>query len=197
MSKPLTLEDFFSETDGSTEKVDVAAETMRLAAFEKGYKAGWDDAVRATTDDQAVLRAELSQGLQAVSFGYHEAQRNLLAGLRPLFDGVLDRLFPGIAAESLRAHLADILAGLSEAAAQQPVCLGVHPDNVTGLELLTDETPGPEIKVIAEPSFTPGQMHVRTSEAETMIDIDAALAAFRAALGGIPHTEQRKTTHVG
>ena len=57
-------------------------EEAKLAAFEKGYTAGWEDAVAAQDDEVAELRADLGRNLQALSFSYHEAQRPCTARAR-------------------------------------------------------------------------------------------------------------------
>ena len=63
---------------------DEEIETRRLAAFEEGYQAGWDDALHAHTQDRMRLTSDLAQNLLDMSFTYNEAYTHLFRELRPL-----------------------------------------------------------------------------------------------------------------
>jgi hypothetical protein len=54
-----------------------AVEEAKVASFEQGYKAGWDDAVAAQSEDQTRIRADLARNLQSLSFTYQEARSHM------------------------------------------------------------------------------------------------------------------------
>ena len=66
----LELEVFDTDAGGRTQtgmpSVQAAAvEEAKLAAYEQGYTAGWDDAAAAQSDDQTRIRADLARNLQS------------------------------------------------------------------------------------------------------------------------------------
>jgi flagellar M-ring protein FliF len=72
------LEDFATlagpAAQAPSDPAPALADAERLAAYEQGYRAGWDDAVRAEAADQARIGAELARNLQEMSFSFHEAR---------------------------------------------------------------------------------------------------------------------------
>ncbi|MDA7965210.1 MAG: ABC transporter ATP-binding protein, partial [Ruegeria sp.] len=69
MSIAHLLEDFTVQTGAGALHMldDEALEEQRLAAFENGYGAGWDDAVQAQDQARGQLSAELSGALSDLS----------------------------------------------------------------------------------------------------------------------------------
>ena len=49
-------------------EAEAATEELRLAAFEKGYSAGWEDASAADAGDQHRLRNEIAHQQQELAF---------------------------------------------------------------------------------------------------------------------------------
>ena len=84
---PLKLEVFEIETKptrAQTVVLDrVALEDEKLAAYDTGYRAGWDDANAAQSDDQTRMKADLARNLQTLGFTYHEARTHILKALWP------------------------------------------------------------------------------------------------------------------
>ncbi len=92
-----------SETDG-TETIVLDAEAFeeaRLAAYESGYTAGWEDANAAQADDRTRMTAELARNLQSLSFTYHEGRAHVLKAIEPLLGELVGRVLPEIARELL------------------------------------------------------------------------------------------------
>lgn len=83
---PLRLEVFETAAKQGAETVitDLSAlEEARLASYEQGFSAGWEDALAAQADDRKQLAADLAHTLQSLSFTYHEARAHILRGLEP------------------------------------------------------------------------------------------------------------------
>lgn len=78
----LRLEIFESDEPGGPAETVVldtsALEEARLASYDSGYAAGWEDATAAQSGDQSRIRAELARNLQALSFTYQEARSHVL-----------------------------------------------------------------------------------------------------------------------
>ncbi len=78
-----------------------AIEESKLASYEQGYKAGWDDAAAALAEDQTRIRADLARNLQQLSFTYQEARSHILKAVEPLLEEMVGRLLPDMARETL------------------------------------------------------------------------------------------------
>jgi flagellar biosynthesis/type III secretory pathway protein FliH len=78
-----------------------AVEEAKVASFEQGYSAGWDDAVAAQQGDQTRIRADLARNLQSLSFTFQDARSHVLQAIRPLILQMVNRLLPEVAREAL------------------------------------------------------------------------------------------------
>ena len=187
MPRPVRLETFSgaprrqSAEEASLVPAD-AVEEARLDAFEKGYKAGWDDAVAAQEDDAQRLRADVGRSLQALSFTYHEARGHLLRGLGPLMEGICSRLLPQVAQAALGGIVCEALEPLAEEALDRPVTLVLNPEARPLVEEALSESAAPPVDFVEEPSLAPGQLHLRWDGGEQRIDLDAAVAEISAAV---------------
>lgn len=159
-----------------------ALEEARLEAFDKGYRAGWDDAVAAQEDEAQRLRAEIGRNLQALSFTYHEARGHLLRGLGPLMTEICDRVLPEVAHAALGGIVRETLEPIAAEALDRPVTLVLHPDARPAVEAALAENATPPLELIEETALAPGQLHLRWDAGERRIDLDAAVAAIGAAV---------------
>ncbi|MDR5652726.1 flagellar biosynthesis protein [Ruixingdingia sedimenti] len=156
-----------------------AFEDARLAAFESGYKAGWDDALIANADDRAALQAEVARNLQTLAFTYHEARAHVLSAVAPVICDALAKVLPEAARASLPRLVADLLRPAVEAAADAPLSLRIHPAQRDAVEsLLAGQTSLP-LAITPEPMMGEGQAWLKLGEAELRVDLDAAVADIR------------------
>ena len=72
---------------------------LQLDAFEEGYRAGWDDAIKAQSDDRTRI-SEFAQNLQDLSFTYHEAYSHAINAMTPLLEDIVRSVLPKIAHEA-------------------------------------------------------------------------------------------------
>lgn len=154
-------------------------EEERLAAFEKGYRAGWDDASAAHSEEQGRIAADLARNLQDLSFTYHEAhaamQRETADLLRSMLDRVLPSAMHAALAETILARVGDALG-----AGATPVEIVVAPGNVARVEALVADRPAPPLRLRAEPSLGDGQAFLRLGSAEERVDYDGLMAELAA-----------------
>lgn len=195
--RPPRLETF--ETDGplaGSAPVDSAAfEEARLAAFESGYKAGWDDSEAARSDAETQDRAMVAQALQAMSFTFHDARSHVLQALSPLIAEVAARLLPEIAHASLPHLVAEALSPYAELAADAPVLILAAPESSSRIAALLGPQPGLPVRIEEAADLSPGQVSLRLGETETRVDLDAALATIRTALDDFFDHAARETRH--
>jgi flagellar assembly protein FliH len=195
---PLRLEVFEPETAGADGVVvtDLGAmEEARLAAYEQGYAAGWDDAVAAQGAEQARIRADLARNLQALGFTYHEARTHVLKAVEPLIEAVLGRLVPETARLALAPRVVEALRPLLAAAAEVPVIVTVNPAARAAIEPLLAETPALPLRLCEEETLGEGQAHLRFGDVETRIDLDRAAAEILQAVRDFFTLSRQENAH--
>ncbi len=184
------LEDFGALASGTPILLtDVSLEEYRLAAFEAGYQAGWDDAVKAQQDIAASVSADFAQNIRDLSFTYQEAHAGILGSMRPLVSKMVETVLPQLAKDTLGAHVAEILNDLVEIHGRQPVQIMTSPD---GRELLASMLPQDvafPVEVTGESTLSEGQVHIRFGQAaEHEIDMKALLSKIQTAVAGFFHS---------
>lgn len=200
MSRRVQLE-VFELTDMTDERVELGQaelEECRLAAYEQGYTAGWDDAVAAQDSEIARLRADLGRNLEDMSFTYHEAHSHVLLTLEPLLNDMVTKVLPTIARQSLGPMVLEHLVPLGRELAEAPVCLVANPANRALLErLVIAEAPFP-LTFSEEATLGDGQVHLKFgTEAETRIDLDGVIDAISSAVSGFFRIEKHEERHHG
>jgi flagellar assembly protein FliH len=182
---PLRLEVFetASDTTPGTVVTDLSAmEEARLASYEQGYVAGWEDAVGAQAGENTRMAADLAHNLQSLSFTYHEARAHVLKGLEPFLVDLVGQLLPQIARGVLGPLVQSALVPLAEIAADGPITLLFNPAARAVIEPLVDQAHGPPLSLVEEPTLGEGQVFLRFGDAETRIDLDGAITEIAAAL---------------
>ena len=173
----------------------IAYEDAKLTAYDKGYKAGWDDAVQARSDEQAGLTAELAQHLKSLGFTHDQARGHVLQSIQPLLEQLVGRLLPEIARDTLAPFAVQVLMPLAETAADAPIDLVAHPDACDVIGQLLHQTGNLPVNLIAEPSLGEGQAFLRAGSTETQIDLNAAIAEISAAIRNFYDLPERITNH--
>lgn len=170
-------------------------ETIRLEAFENGYKAGWDDSSNAARDEQSHITADFARNLQDLSFTYHEAHSQVLAAIRPLLAEVIDKVVPELSRDSLGARVREELEALAQDRAGQPVELVVAPGNLATAEGLLDQDHGFPLQAVVDETLSEGQVFLRFGQEETEIDLNAVTEGIRQAVDGFFTEQERKVQH--
>ena len=162
----------------------LALEDEKLASYDSGYRAGWDDANAAQTEDQTRMRAELARNLQTLSFSYHEARSHILKAIEPLMLQVVGRLLPEIARETLAPFVLETLMPLAEGLGDAPVTLVLNPVSRAAVEALLEQATGLPITIQEEPTLGEGQVFIKLGLTEAQVDLDQATADIAAAVRG-------------
>lgn len=155
-----------------------AVEDLRLATYEKGYSAGWEDAVASQTDDQRRLHEDLAGNLRALACTYREARAHLLQGLEPLFRGMVERILPAIAHDTLGALVVETLTAEAEGLAEAPAIVEVAPADRVAVETALGSDPAFPVSLCETATLDPGQVRFRFGETETVLDLDALVSTI-------------------
>ncbi len=159
--------------DGSMQPLveATAVEEAKVASFEQGYSAGWDDAVAAQQGDQTRIRADLARNLQSLSFTFQDARSHVLQAIRPLILQMVDRLLPAVAREALAPTVLETVMPLAEALADAPVTLVLNPAVREQVEDLVSKATGLPMVIDEEPTLPEAQVYIRLGAAETRVDL--------------------------
>ena len=150
-------------------------EDEKLQAFENGYQAGWDDAMKAQHELDTAISAALATNLQEASFQYHEMRAQMTRAIKEIMQGVVDVLLPDIATRSLGTHVVQLVESHARAATERPIQICVAPTALDRVERLVLQTPvDHEIK--ADQTLAPDQANIRLGETEHVIDLGQMIA---------------------
>jgi flagellar assembly protein FliH len=150
---------------------EAAREAERLAAYESGYRSGWDDCLAAEQEAMRKVGAELARNLGDLGFTYHEARAQLLAETEALLEACFRTLLSQAAGPAVARRLADDVGELAAAALDQPVEIVVSPaDEPTVRSLLPASTTFP-LTLMEEPALAEGQAFLRFGRTERVYDM--------------------------
>ncbi|GFE49577.1 hypothetical protein So717_13300 [Roseobacter cerasinus] len=185
-----------SEPEPVESPVNVAlTEDQQLEAFEKGYQAGWDDAVKAQSDSVSKVSAEFGQNLQDMSFSYHEALSKLTLSVQPILTDIIDKILPEVARGALAPQIVEQLMDPLKDAASQPVEIVVAQSNLEAVQSLAEDRLKAPFEIVVEPSLADGQAFVRIGNEERNIDLQAVLSGVRDAMTAFFHETEQETLH--
>ncbi|MGR3761333.1 ABC transporter ATP-binding protein [Roseobacteraceae bacterium NS-SX3] len=186
------LEDFAMETP-TVEAVSQAQvseevlEEQRAQSFEKGYSAGWDDAVSAKDQESSRISAELASSLEDLNFTYKEAQVQLLESLDPMFKVLTSAVLPDVMAASFGHHIVDQLTELAKEQTGQPMRIMVSPGEGAAVRDLLKENPAVPVTVQEDSGLEAGQAYLKAGTSECEINTAALLDSIRDSIDAFSH----------
>lgn len=185
----LRLEEF-SQSAPPMDDQAVEEDPIRLAAFEEGYAAGWEDAVSAQASADASTKADVETALRGLANQMQESRANVLAALEPLFSEICTRLLPEIARHAVAPAAADALMPLAEGLIDKPVRLRVAPAARGAVDAYLAQIGTATFDVIEDPALGPGQVEIATDRVEAHVDLDAATASVVRSIRSFFDTQQ-------
>ena len=178
-------------TDGQEE----ALEIEKLAAFEQGYSAGWDDASAAHASDQTKATAELARSLSDISFTYHEALGQVNTSLAPMFDAIAGQLIPALQQPALRAHVSDLLHRTAVEGLHPPIEVNCSATDFTALENILPQIDAIPVKIKRQDTLPAGQVFVSIGDDERVIDIAGLVATISENLEALAYHTREERRH--
>jgi flagellar biosynthesis/type III secretory pathway protein FliH len=159
-------------------------EDARLAAFESGYQAGWDDASAAHATDQNQLLTDLSQNLQALSFTYHEAYRHILAAVQPLLKQMVATVLPDLAQATLGHRVVSEVSKMAANHVKPELELTMSSATRSQVEVLLNDGLNMPVRLLDDDSLGPGQVLLKLEQEERKIDMAGLLVSIETAVTG-------------
>ena len=167
-------------------------EGRRLEAFEEGYRAGWDDAIKAQSDDRSRISSALGQHLQDLSFTYHEAYAHVMNAMAPLLDEIGRVVLPEIARSTLGAHIMAELQRAAQEVGTLEVVIAVSPANAEAVAPLLESGFGFPVRLETDETLAEEQADIRFADSERQVDLGALIASVREAVEGFTYENRRK-----
>jgi len=203
MPSPLRLEDFGAailSPRPTSSLPDLAnptpaSEEQALAAYDKGYAAGWEDATQAASQSQDKLDATMAHNLEDLGFTYHEARAHVMRSLTPLLSGILKKLLPRMVRDSLDARIMEELGSMAERSADAPIELLVCPSDAEQLGAVVARITTLPLKIVPEVTVPPGQIFLRIGNVEREIDLEGAMASIGQALSALDTLNKETAKH--
>lgn len=195
---PLRLETFTDLPDPAAAAAEASlADEARLAGFDAGYAAGWDDAAAAHAEERNRVEARTGDALQSLGFTYQEARNHVLSAIEPLLTDLTHKLLPRMAHAALPALIVETVLPLARQLGEPPVTLHLHPDSRTAVEQFCIPALGLPVTFVEDPSLSPGDVRLTLDGSEARIDVDSAVDAIAAAIADFFTLETKAITHAG
>ncbi|WP_170425865.1 ABC transporter ATP-binding protein [Ruegeria arenilitoris] len=179
MSIAHLLEDFTLQANGGQLHVldEDALEEQRLASFEQGYSAGWEDATQAQEGSRGQISADLAKSLEDMSFTYHEAVHRMAQSLEPMFQSLTKVVLPETLDLGFAARLVEQLTDMARTQIGQPMQVFVPEGCAAEVEGMIPEAISAPVQVVEDPSLDPGQARLKVGISQREVDCSGLLAA--------------------
>lgn len=164
-------------------------------AYETGYKAGWDDAIRAAKEEGTHVSTEFARNLRNLGFTFHEARSHVVQSVAPLVHAMVEKVFPRALAETVTHRVLEEIHPLAQDLGEEPVEILVAPSRLEFVSRITEDVPSVPVRVVAEESLTDGQVHLRLGKSERRIDLDEAIARLSQSMRNLAELNREALNH--
>lgn len=185
MTRPLHLEDFaflYGQDPTPPQAPQLADADAMTAAYEDGYRGGWDDCAKAEAETHRRIGADLAASLQEVTLTFAHARQDVLNSLGPLFEDMAAQLLPRLAAEATAPAVIAELQAIAATASGARIVMMAAPDALPALEHLITEHVAADVDLRAEPAFAQGQISIRFGSERRDINLSDAAARMAEAI---------------
>jgi len=161
-------------------KAAIAAqiEQARTGAHELGFKAGWDDAMRAEAQEKARIGAELERALEEARFTFFEARAQVLNAIEPLFAAVIEKMFPTMVQASVATALTAELVSVGEKLTELPLQISVSEADHDAISALIKQEISQQVELSVKPDLTSGQAYLECGDVEQKFDFSQIADVF-------------------
>ena len=180
MSIAHLLEDFTLQANGGQLHVldEDALEEQRLASFDQGYSAGWEDATQAQESSRGQVSDDLARSLEDMSFTYHEAVQWMAQSLEPMFQSLTKVVLPEAMDRGFAARLAEELTDMARTQIGQPMQVFVPEGRAAEVEGMIPDAISSPVQVVEDASLDLGQARLKVGISQREVDCSGVLAAI-------------------
>lgn len=189
------LEDFAPVVAALTDTPAEVRDNELLDSFEQGYKAGWEDAIRAKSEEQTSISADLARSLQDMSLTFHEARSAVMADIAPVIEQIVCKTIPALARETIGLQIIEQLVDLAEDQEPQNIEILVSPQDLDSVQSIVPDHLTSPATILGDPQVVPGQSRIRFGARERQIDVENVMQNLRQALAGFVHQSQKEVVN--
>lgn len=197
MSISHLLEDFGSNSAVRTtvSMTDTTLEEQRLDSFEQGYKAGWEDALKAQNNTTRQISEEFARNLQDLSFTYREAYAHVIKSMNPLLSQIVEAVLPEMAQQTIGMRVIEQLQAMVKTSGESGIEVQVAPANQPAVAALLKQEFAFPVRLKADATLTETQALLKFDETEKQIDLGEVLAGIGQAVSGFFHEHQKEVVN--
>lgn len=182
MGQVLPLEDFSGErSTGPYVAGQPDTKGHEKIGYDKGYKAGWDDAIAEASDQDMQARAHCATALQEIDFTYFEARQHVTAAFQPLIEAIIGAVLPEAAQRALAPLVLEEVQKLTKAS-DMPIEILCAPDALAELSALVETYANGPISVRTEETLAASQVQLQFDGGVSEIDVEQAAKAVKDAV---------------
>ncbi len=171
-------------------------EEAKLVSFEKGYTAGWDDAIEAKDKETTHVSATLATSLEDLSFTYHEAQSQLMESLDPMFKVLTSVILPDTMAATFGHHVIDHLNEMAKGQINEPMEIVAAAGEANAIRALLGEDPTFNVRVREDANLSAGQAQLRVGKSERELNSEALIESIRDSIDAFSY-QFKEDSHYG
>ena len=157
-------------------------EDLKLQAFEGGFQAGWEEAIKAQSQTVSYVSTGLATNLQNASFEYDELRRTLNDSVQSIMSEIVQAILPLAAQESLGAHICDLVGSLSLDVQDRTIEIAVAPGRDEAVRGVLASSLADPFEVVVDPMMSSNQAVLRLGTKETEINLDKTVAEIESAV---------------
>lgn len=170
-------------------------EDEKLASFESGYQAGWEDAIKAQTETHAHVSSALAENLQEASFDYHEMRSVLKKTVQEIMALVVEKLLPEMARDSLGVHIQEQISASVRTGLERSIEITVSPDSLDVVQAVLADGLAEPFEIMADPLLAPEQAVLKLGPQEQQIDLDRVVSEIEEAISAFFQSQTREVAH--
>lgn len=188
MGDILHLQDFSAPEPAPTQAISDAE-------LEQAYADGVAAGRAAAEAERAMVDQSLASQLEAHAFTFAEARRDTFQQLEPLMQAIAAQLVPRLAKASLTARLAETLLAFAEDSVDAALTVRVHPDHKEAITQALVSHDMTHVTCSADPGLRQDALEFGNNRFEAVIDLEAMIAEFTAAVAGFSDQLQHEENH--
>lgn len=190
------LEEFGSSLSSAAPSLTEAEmESLKVASYEDGYKAGWEDALKSRASEEARVSDEFARNLQDLSFTYHEAHSQVLQSLGPFLQDMVDTLLPAAVRDSIGARVVEELSDMAREQSEQGIEIVTSTADFPTVDALLKQDFGFPVQAKTDETLAEGQVYLRMGQEERQIDMTSVMEGIRQAVAGLMDENERMLKH--
>lgn len=169
------LEDFSNSTSDGSETGDDTEpmEDVKLAAFEDGYRAGWDDALAAQREAGKLISETTRDILAAATLTREDAVTAIGKGACDLLGAVIDKIFTEHRAKALTAQVIAAVETRLRKAGDAPIVIAAAPELASELSQVVGPLFEAELTFRPDEALPADEVEIKVADAAYLIDHDA------------------------